>query len=877
MKSQMWKIIFPIIIVCLFQDLNAQIQSSGVPWSVETNQTFKTYPIVEIPSAPVDWEELQMESDPAMKPFLFAWPVDTVINVIQAANRVFRDETKEVYQLSIHAESAYSINLIFDTYKLPTGSELFLYNPERTVTWGAYTIVNNKKNGKLATSPVAGDEIIIELVIDISQKEFDPQLIISRISLDQKDIFGDKSRFGQSGDCNVDINCPQGAEWQVIKRAVCKFIRGGTWICTGALINNTANDGKALLLTANHCIKSDIHASTSVFYFNYESPECYGGDGRIDHSISASDLLATTSKLDFSLVELSITPPERFNPYYAGWDRNPVLFYDTVTCIHHPAGDVKKISVANRRVATGSFGGGYDENTHWYITQWDIGTTEGGSSGSPLFNKDFKIIGDLTGGDAECSYNYNDYFEKFWVSWDRYPDPENQLKIWLDPDNIDTIVLNGFDPYSNGKPAANFSYLPEQPEAGKNIRLRDISSGSPLVWEWSFTGGMPENSNEKNPLVIYDEPGLKNIKLIVANELGADTIRQSIYVNNIIDFNASQRRLVKGATAEFSPLMTGNYHSLEWDIQEGIQNWKSGSLELNQSYSLPGENDIQLSVIYPDNTLSLYHQEFIKIISEKLIFSGVKRSVYSDKEGLGTISLGSNGIIPGTNSLGFDAYANAFYRNSDTSAIISGIIVNILGLESNGQPVYLSAAIWDPEWNLLREDSILLNPKTMPFRATIWFDQPLGMDTLVYAGITIPKQNELVFSTGMTLTRNEHDKNNAWGRKGDEWSLLSQAVGINSAIGVQLETSNLYQDFNTQIKVLTNNISGSIRLDLGNLIFDQIELDIYNVEGKKMTATTNYSGNILDVEVKIPVAGIYLIQLRLDHLSFTKKVILLVK
>lgn len=877
MKQLLWKkliLILALLGTSLF--LVAQVQQTGVPWTIKNSIQTQSYSTVNISAAPDNWEQLQQSVEPEMKPYLFAWPIDTVIIVTNPKYLIFQDNETDVYQLSIHADFAYSINLIFDTYKLPKGAELFLYDPERNITWGAYTSLNNKKSGNLATSPVPGNEIIIELHIDKTIKDFDPILTVGKISLDMKDVFGFQSgRFGRSGDCNVDINCPSGAEWQVLKRSVCKFIRGGTWICSGALINNTANDGKALLLTANHCIGTNTHASTSVFYFNYESLECYGENGRLDQSISGSDLLSTTNKLDFALVELSISPPESYKPFYAGWDRTPVQYFDTVTCIHHPAGDVKKISIANRRVATGNFGSGFEENTHWKISQWDVGTTEGGSSGSPLFNKDFRIIGDLTGGDASCSYNYNDYFQKLWVSWDRFTDHDDQLKHWLDPEDANPLIWNGYDPFSEGKPLANFSYLPEVPNAGQYIRLQDISSGSPLIWEWVFEDGEPSSSSEKNPIVLFEDSGYKRITLIVSNELGTDTIRQTIQVDDRIDFYTKQSRLVKGAEVEIRPYITGNNYDIEWEIQDGIQTWIMNDPVVFQSFDQSGVNSLRLTALYEDKTLSLHHQNKFSIVHEELIFAGEVRSVYSDKEPLGVFSIGNNGTIPGINRLGYDAYANKFHRDSDTSAIISGVIVNILELEYADQGIYLTACLWDSDWNLLREDSILLNPKSMPFRATVWFNQAVGMDTTVYAGVVLPNREDLIFSIGMTMTRNEFGTNNAWGRKAGTWSPLNQAVGLNTALGIQLESSKLYQDFGSQVKILTSEDPGKLTLDMGSLIFEDYILDIYNMRGERLTSSTSHSGSLLDVNFNIPVSGVYLIQLKLDYLRFTKKIILI--
>jgi len=114
-------------------------------------------------------------------------------------------------------------------------------------------------------------------------------------------------------------------------------------------------------------------------------------------------LLATADDhLDFALLELSVVPPEIYHPYYAGWDRVQE-YLDTSVCIHHPAGDVKKISKDYDTLGLGSFTG-YDSHKHWQIKEWDEGTTEGGSSGSGLFTVEGLLIGTLSGGEADCDY-----------------------------------------------------------------------------------------------------------------------------------------------------------------------------------------------------------------------------------------------------------------------------------------------------------------------------------------------------------------------------------------------------------------------------------------------------------------------------------------
>jgi hypothetical protein len=117
--------------------------------------------------------------------------------------------------------------------------------------------------------------------------------------------------------------------------------------------------------------------------------------------------------------------------------------------IHHPLGDVKKISRENHSLSEVNYGNGYDDNTHWLVKHWESGTTEKGSSGAGFFDQNGRIAGTLTGGMANCISSVNDYFQMFSHSWKDYPARGNQLACWLDPDNRQPGYLDGFDPYEN--------------------------------------------------------------------------------------------------------------------------------------------------------------------------------------------------------------------------------------------------------------------------------------------------------------------------------------------------------------------------------------------------------------------------------------------
>jgi hypothetical protein len=245
-----------------------------------------------------------------------------------------------------------------------------------------------------------------------------------------------------------------------------------TLYCTGVLVNNTSYDGTPYIVTAEHCINKQQHADLSVFQFNYQSAECFGEDGPHNMSIAGAQFITAGDSLDFSLVELSVLPPSSFGVYYAGWDRSDFQTSATTT-IHHPFGDVKKISfdfeAPTIPVNPGDvpYNGleGYHYFSYWWIKRWDVGSTEGGSSGCPLFNQGQRLIGNLSGGNASCgdsigydpvtdrviyslAPNFDDYFTRFSMAWDYELDKGRALKTWLDPLGFNPQFINGYNPTS---------------------------------------------------------------------------------------------------------------------------------------------------------------------------------------------------------------------------------------------------------------------------------------------------------------------------------------------------------------------------------------------------------------------------------------------
>jgi len=437
---------FLVILFSSFCEIVAQVTYKGAP-HYAGNAHGMAAPVLLDPGLIA--HEKYATTGKRLKSLKFAHPIDVSVTPFNTGKWLKRENGERIWLAEIESKDAYSLNLIFDTFNPSPGVKVFLYNKSGDFVLGAYTRESHPSSGKFATTPVPGNKIFIEMQVPKDISNFG-ELTIGTVNHDFLDIYTilKDGRFGRSGDCNADIACYQEERWEDIKRAVLRILINGNVYCSGALINNTAENGIPYVYTANHCIGDAEDAQSSIFYFNYESPTCKGTDGSIDYSISSSVLRATSDKLDFSLVELSTSPGAEYQPYFAGWNLD-TKDIENVVAIHHPEGDVKKISFEDDAPVTGNFGSGYDEYTHWLVKQWETGTTEPGSSGSPLIDQNNLLIGALTGGEATCSKSENDYFSKISHSWEDYPLNSNQLKYWLDPLEINEQSLKGYDPYSN--------------------------------------------------------------------------------------------------------------------------------------------------------------------------------------------------------------------------------------------------------------------------------------------------------------------------------------------------------------------------------------------------------------------------------------------
>ncbi|MBU8932988.1 MAG: trypsin-like serine protease [candidate division Zixibacteria bacterium] len=531
----------------------AQISSGGVPPS------FSKLALADAPTvvtANVDRLSLLAEDEAEVGkdiPLRFGMPFEVIYNMENSGVWETLADGSHLWRLRIESPEAYSINLVYRHFWMPQGAKLYLYNADHTMILGAFTDANNKEWDQFATGPVRGDVTILEYwePAGLSQSGI---IEIERVIHAYRDLFDrstlkDAQGYGSSGSCNNNVNCPEGADWQDDKRAVAMILTsGGFRLCTGALINNVREDLTPYFLTAEHCLGGE---ATWIFMFNYESPGCDNQNGPTWMTVSGCTRRSANSYSDFGLLELSANPPDSYNVYYGGWSRENSASSWSVG-IHHPSGDIKKISFDNNPAIDANYGGS-SGGSHWKIGAWEDGTTEPGSSGSPLFDQNHRITGQLHGGTASCSSpNSPDYYGKFAKSWDYGSSASSRLHDWLDPDNTGVTTLDGIDPLGITI-VADTTY--------GDVPLDVLFTGSSLLdvieWKWFFGDG--DSALTQSPAHTYDIAGTYDVSLLVVTAEGDRERTKENYIIALADtMKAADTNVVPYQTFEVTIYATNN-------------------------------------------------------------------------------------------------------------------------------------------------------------------------------------------------------------------------------------------------------------------------------------------------------------------------------
>jgi len=568
-----------LLILAMSHSVCAQPSKGGTPPSFTDTITLKSITAVIAPTIDV----AQVIAEDALKggPLWAGRSIPVSYNMLNSGIWTEMPDGSKVWRLKLKSAGAKALALCYDDFYIPKGGKLFIYNENKKQVLGAYTSENNPAEGIFSTEMIQGESLTLEYIAPaiyktkslmdvigtiqgdkITNNTYNPlnadrpSISISTIVYVYRDVPhlakydpSKQTGFGTSNACEVNVNCSEGTNWQTEKKGVAEIwlLENGGWgWCSGTLINTTNNSGTPYFLTADHCHGMGTTFATPAemlqwqFYFNYESSSCANGSDPQSSikTITGCELKASSpisGGSDFCLVLINggTAIPQNYNPYYNGWDRTSTAATSGVG-IHHPYGDIKKISTFTSTLTSDQwYDGTYTGvlNGHWAgtfaTTTNGWGQTEGGSSGSPLFNQNHKVVGTLTGGStANCSTGSSFDYGKMYFHWDQTAGgATKQLKTWLDPTSAGSSVVNGYDPWA-GYP--DFYGTPTTVYAGNSVNYTDITNGA-TTWSWQFEGGYPATSTVKNPQgIVYNQQGTYRVTLTTNTPLSGTQTQEKV-------------------------------------------------------------------------------------------------------------------------------------------------------------------------------------------------------------------------------------------------------------------------------------------------------------------------------------------------------------
>jgi PKD repeat protein len=481
----------------------------------------------------------------------------TNLTTINSGTWSYSGNNKNKWELRISCEGAKASALHFNKFELPEQSQVFVYTIDKSIVLGPYSAADNPDGLEYTIGILPGNDIIIEYI-----NEYDtltPNITIGAFSYiyrgEEFTPAEKRTGYGTSGTCQVNVNCSEGDNFRKHQRGVARiYAVDGSFVgyCSGSLINNTLNDGKPYFLTANHCgeTSSESDFRQWLFRFDYESKDCESTSEPSGYTISGCKLLASAhlnGGSDFLLVELNTTPEylHNKNAIYNGWDKSNTPSPKGVS-IHHPNGDIKKISTYTTSLTSATYSSGEGTGlsngcwkVYWSETANGYGVTEGGSSGSPIFDNNGLIIGTLTGGTSYCEYKTGaDYYAKLSYHWDKNgTDFSKRIQPWLDPNNSGVSKCSYFDP--NDNLIVDFDADEKVIKAGNHINFKDNSEniGTAPKYTWFFNGGIPSMSTEANPTVTYFSAGIFDVTLTVNSGYNSITKTKRDYIRVINPYN----------------------------------------------------------------------------------------------------------------------------------------------------------------------------------------------------------------------------------------------------------------------------------------------------------------------------------------------------
>jgi len=834
----------------------AQLSVKGIPESF--NQPLKNatiIPSLELDS--IDANKLRKEDSDFRIDNRYGVVQPYTIDLKEAGVKTDIPGKGTIWQYKIDSKDALSIGVFFKQFRLPKGARLFFYDPSKSYLQGAFSALNNNPENQLPVAEFPRKDLIIEY-FEPFFSEFSGELVIGSVSQAYVDLEA-------LATTRIGINCPQGANWADAKNSVCLMTFSDTkysYFCTGALVNNVREDGTPYFLTANHCISTDTEAGTLVTYFGYENSTCSSNDASKRKTLAGATLKSTNSYSDFSLLLLKEYPSTDYNPFYAGWNAAGDLPASGVG-IHHPQGTPKCIAVDNSQVKSYPYSTSWTDdsgkvtsttvaNSHWWVV-FSEGDTEAGSSGSPFFDQNKRIVGQLHGGGTGESL-----YGKLSLSWNYSSTNSKQLAHWLDPDNTGKKVMDGL-----GKVAPKAAFYAEVQDVCANtpVLFTDKSSNKPTQWLWrvspaSFQFAAGTDSISQNPKISFLKDGIYSVTLKASNQYGSDQLVQNNYISaksklDVSFYKAVQKdSTVCGCDLNAFPLIAKGAFSYNFQVSEKAKistAVKSDTLLLTLNSSAIGGNsfDTWVKVTGTHGACSASDSILLHVIVQPN--DNIKNAE--------ALRLGSNS--------GYSNRCATAETNEPAPTVLGCLVVDSWCPKLAGKTSVLDNSLW---FSFIAPSNGRLTIDTKGFDDQIAvYDADSEADLLTTGSYKLVAAND-----DRSASDNTSELENLQLTPGKKYWL--QVDGKNAAYG------NIAIDLiSNSLEIYPNPSSGNFNMVIANPVDGLAKVFVFSIQGQKIyeeQLPVSMTSNKFTLDLSNLASGMYILNVQMNGYSHSKKLIL---
>ena len=557
-------------------------------------------PVVNV--LPVDLEEAR-EQDRRNKIGLNRYGLRTDVNYSKKHGSLNLLGNLAIWELKFKFSTPSQARFLIENLNLPDEARLYVYSEDSRMVIGPVTRQRINRN-KFHSDIIKGRQVHVKVILLANQYDnFNLQIngiVHGPMSLETRD-FGDALFF-----CHNDVICSVGNDWRTEIKSVCRIITNiGNG--TGVLVNNSCEDFTPYVLSAFHNADVDIQngslssieiedAEDWSYRFKYDSPTCSPATEPTTWlTFQGSTFRSGYSGSDFILMELDDPILGNEGLAVSGWDRSDGT-HDDLVSIHHPAGDVKKITfdggTAIIETSPPSLSGGHGSEELFTVTftegyNGDSGEVQDGSSGGPWFNQDNQIVGQLLGGtgtDCDNPSNPDDkWIGRFHISWDGDNSDATRLSNWMGPNTTPMTIDSRDVPFIDGPDhlcSPDTDFILENSISGRTVSW----SASPAIRFTSSTSGSGQLAELTGSSVYRGEA---TITFTISGASGCDDIvvEKKIWVGTPLSDLSITGVAPYGAV---DAVFTGSGEDRDNDYKWYVDGVLAKTTSIENAYQIPG-------------------------------------------------------------------------------------------------------------------------------------------------------------------------------------------------------------------------------------------------------------------------------------------------